>query len=288
MEKISRRQKHHAKLPSMQLMSCWVILHDFFEVSRLFLSKALISFPEVTNTAIDEDVTTTKQEKETSDVDHLLEDTQDTTGVDKLDNQENHASVGNTDTVQINDASVDKQGKINDVDNKIKINNDAGSILAVGAVENTYNLYDDIIRESEDSTSTDDTHLEYENNNSKDYIGNDKKSGESDDSNEVDATIHNEVSNQDEDEASESFETDKILPTYRDDSDESLSPVNDNVLISNAESLSLGEKSDGKKPSLVPLFCTPEKYMEFKANVLQYHCLFFEEEHCDRQTQKGQ
>ena len=188
--------------------------------------------------------------------------------------------------MQINDASVDKQGKINDVDNKIKINNVAGSILAVDAVDNTYNLYDDIIHESDDST--DDTHLEYESNDSKDYIGNDKKTSESDDSNEVDTTIQNEVSDEDEDEASDSFETDKILPTYRDDSDESLSPVNDHVLISNAESLSLGEKLDGKKPSLVPLFCTPDKYMEFKANVLQYHCLFFEEEHCDRQTQKGQ
>ena len=192
--------------------------------------------------------------------------------------------------MQINDASVDKQGKIKDVDNKIKINDVAGSILAVDAVENTYNLYDDIIRESEDSTedSTDDSHLEYESNDSKDYIGNDKKTGKSDDSNEVDTTIQNKVLDQDEDEVSDSINRNKILPTYRDDSDQSLSPVNDHVLISNAESLSLGEKSDGKKPSLVPLFCTPDKYMEFKANVLQYHCLFFEEEHCDRQTQKGQ
>ena len=251
-----------------------------------FSLKNSHSFPEETNAAIDEDVTTTKQEKETNGIDHLLEDTQDTTGVDKLDQQENDASLGNTDTVQINDASVDKEGKINEADNKIKINDVAGSILAVGAVENTYNLYDDIIRESEDST--DDRHLEYKSNDSKDYIGNDKKTGESDDSNEVDTTIQNEVLDQDEDEASDSIETDKILPTYRDDSDESSSPVNDHVLISNAESLSLGEKSDGKKPSLVPLFCTPDKYMEFKANVLQYHCLFFEEEHCDRQTQKGQ
>ena len=56
------------------------------------------------------------------------------------------------------------------------------------------------------------------------------------------------------------------------------------------ESKSKEEESDSKEeePSLVPLYCTPELYLEFKANVLQYHCLFFEEPNCDRQTQQGE
>ena len=56
------------------------------------------------------------------------------------------------------------------------------------------------------------------------------------------------------------------------------------------ESDSKEEESDSKEeePSLVPLYCTPELYLEFKANVLQYHCLFFEEPNCDRQTQQGE
>ena len=54
------------------------------------------------------------------------------------------------------------------------------------------------------------------------------------------------------------------------------------------ESKEVESNSKEEDPSLVPLFCTPEKYLEFKANVLQYHCLFFEEPNCDRQTQQGE
>jgi len=41
------------------------------------------------------------------------------------------------------------------------------------------------------------------------------------------------------------------------------------------------------KPSLVPLFCTPDVYMQFKADLMQYHCLFFQEKHCERMNQQG-
>ncbi|XP_052261854.1 follistatin-related protein 5-like isoform X2 [Dreissena polymorpha] len=40
------------------------------------------------------------------------------------------------------------------------------------------------------------------------------------------------------------------------------------------------------KPSLVPLYCTPDLYVRFKADILQYHCIYFKEEHCDGQTQQ--
>lgn len=49
----------------------------------------------------------------------------------------------------------------------------------------------------------------------------------------------------------------------------------------------LDEISEVGKASLVPLFCTPDLYQKFKADVLEYHCIYFEELHCDRQTQKG-
>ncbi|XP_060560214.1 follistatin-related protein 5-like [Ruditapes philippinarum] len=58
---------------------------------------------------------------------------------------------------------------------------------------------------------------------------------------------------------------------------------------SDEESESTEETDDSSEedtPSLVPMFCTPDLYQKFKADVLEYHCIFFDEEHCDRQTQE--
>ena len=57
-----------------------------------------------------------------------------------------------------------------------------------------------------------------------------------------------------------------------------------NGSIEEAESES---ESEDEEDSLVPLFCTPDVYLKFKADVLGYHCNYFGQLHCDRQTQEG-
>ena len=80
----------------------------------------------------------------------------------------------------------------------------------------------------------------------------------------------------------------KIEDTVESKESEENLPLDDDSVDTSDEKTESSEKTEGKGPSLIPLYCTPDKYMEFKANVLQYHCLFFEEPHCDRQTQDGE
>lgn len=65
----------------------------------------------------------------------------------------------------------------------------------------------------------------------------------------------------------------------------------DNVVLNNGTEVSTSAQTDildlGEISSLVPLFCTPDLYLQFKADVLEYHCVFFEEPNCDKQTQLG-
>ena len=169
------------------------------------------------------------------------------------------------------------------------------SLVAADAVKSTVNL-NDHSEESKDETVESQAevksfeYLDYADDDSYDYDDDDsveKDSNESIDNVKKDTTIKDDSSDDSEDKtSSDSVEKENSLKVESEESKESLPPNSDHVQISNGEPESFEEETD-EKPSLIPLFCTPDKYMEFKANVLQYHCLFFEEENCDRQTQKG-
>lgn len=155
------------------------------------------------------------------------------------------------------------------VDNKVEMKDLAMSLVAEEAVKQAADLVDVNIGKKQETDESkvkaesveDNENLEHENKHAADPL-----------------VAHIDETNDSLD------KKEKEITEITTESAESSSPADDNTKDSE-KSVSIGEETEGQ--SLVPLFCTPDKYMEFKAKVLQYHCLFFEEPNCDRQTQDG-
>lgn len=196
-------------------------------------------------------------------------------------------SAENRETVTDSEEEVDKK-----IDWKKEAKPDALSLVAASAVKQAVDIN---IADRQKSQDSKDEGVKLNSDvQSTEYVDSDSDSFGQESKESADESLEHTEDSPDHDvsETNESKEKKEKKFVERTESAESLSLDDDSKESSDDEDAdSIGGDSEeesnskGEKPSLIPLFCTPEKYLEFKANVLQYHCLFFEEPNCDRQTQ---